>query len=109
MNYLVIGAGGTGGPLGTYLANAGNNVAFLARDAHLAAMQESGLHIIRPAGDLRLFPIKAESMETYHDTPDVIFVCVKGYSLSEIILFIRHTAHKNTVVIPLLNLYGTGR
>ena len=63
MNYLIIGAGGTGGPLGAYLANTGKDVTFLARGAHLAAMRESGLHIIRPAGDMRLFPIKAESKE----------------------------------------------
>ena len=108
MNYLIIGAGGTGGPLGAYLANTGKDVTFLARGAHLAAMRERGLHIIRPAGDMRLFPIKAESMETFHDAPDVIFVCVKGYSMPEIIPFIQRTARKGTIVIPLLNLYGTG-
>ena len=108
MNYLIIGAGGTGGPLGAYLANAGKNVTLLARGAHLAAMRESRLHIVRPAGDIHLFPVKAESMETYHDTPDVIFVCVKGYSLPEVIPFIQRTARKDTIIIPLLNLYGTG-
>ena len=108
MNYLIIGAGGTGGPLGAHLAEAGNDVTFLARGAHLSAMREHGLHVIRPAGDIRIFPVKAESMETFHNAPDVIFVCVKGYSLAEIIPFIRHAARKDSIVIPLLNLYGTG-
>ena len=29
MNYLIIGAGGTGGPLGAYLANTGKDVTFI--------------------------------------------------------------------------------
>lgn len=40
--------------------------------------------------------------------PDVIFVCVKGYSLNSVIPFIRETAKSDTIVIPILNLYGTG-
>jgi len=47
-------------------------------------------------------------MEHYKERPDIIFVCVKSYSVEEIIPFIAGTAHKNTVVIPVLNVYGTG-
>ena len=108
MKYLIIGAGGTGGPLGAYLANAGKDVTFLARGAHLDAMREQGFRVIRPAGDIRLFPVSVESAETCRDAPDVVFVCVKGYSLLEVTPFVRRIARKNTVVIPLLNLYGTG-
>ena len=60
MKYLVIGAGGTGGPLGAYLANAGKDVTFLARGAHLDAMREQGFRVIRPAGDIRLFPVSVK-------------------------------------------------
>ena len=108
MKYLILGAGGTGGPLGAYLANAGKDVTFLARGAHLDAMRENGFHVIRPKGDVHLFPVKAEAMETYRNTPDVIFVCVKGYSLADTVPFIQRIAGRNTVVIPVLNLYGTG-
>ena len=108
MKYLILGTGGTGGSLGAYLANAGNDVTFLARGAHLDAMRKNGFHVIRPKGDIHLIPVKAENMETYREIPDVIFVCVKGYSLADTIPFIRRTACRNTVVIPVLNLYGTG-
>ena len=47
-------------------------------------------------------------MENYDEHPDIIFVCVKGYSLEETIPFIRRVAKENTVVIPILNIYGTG-
>jgi len=47
-------------------------------------------------------------MEHYQGQPDVIFVCVKGYSLGDTVPFIKRVAHKDTVVIPILNIYGTG-
>ena len=49
---------------------------------------------------------KESDMEHYIDYPDVIFVCVKGYSLD--IPFIRRISKKTTIVIPVLNIYGTG-
>ena len=94
---------------GRILANAGKDVTFLARGAHFDAMRKQGFRVIRPAEDIRLFPVSVESAETYRDAPDVVFVCVKGDSLPEITPFVRRIARENTVVIPLLNLYGTGR
>ena len=43
MKFAILGAGGTGGCVGGYLAHAGNDVTFLARGAHLATMQKDGL------------------------------------------------------------------
>lgn len=59
-------------------------------------------------GNYTVSPVKASDMEHYEGHPDVIFVCVKGYSLEETVPFIRRAAKAETVVIPLLNLYGTG-
>lgn len=42
-------------------------------------------------------------------SPDVIFVCVKGYSITDTIPFIKSVSKPETVVIPILNIYGTGR
>lgn len=39
---------------------------------------------------------------------DVIFVCVKGYSVDSITELIKRASHERTVVIPILNVYGTG-
>ncbi len=47
-------------------------------------------------------------MEHYTDSPDVIFVCVKGYSIEDTIPFIKRIANPKTIVIPILNIYGTG-
>jgi len=109
VKYLVIGAGGTGGCIGAYMAKAGKDVTLIARGEHLADIQESGLTVeTNWQGTYTVFPIKACDTQHYNEQPDVIFVCVKGYSLEEIVPFIKQVAHKNTVVIPILNIYGTG-
>ena len=109
MEYAVIGAGGTGGSLGGFLAQAGKDVTLIARGRHLEAIQAGGLRLETVArGTFTVRPMKAMAMADCHRRPDVIFVCVKGYSLEETLPFIRRVAHPGTVVIPLLNLYGTG-
>ncbi|MBO5347662.1 MAG: 2-dehydropantoate 2-reductase [Lachnospiraceae bacterium] len=107
MKYLVIGAGGTGGAIGGFLAKAGKNVTLIARGAHLAKMQAQGLKFEIPDGEYTV-PVQACTMEDYQGTPDVIFVCVKGYSLEDTIPFIERVASKETIVISILNIYGTG-
>ena len=53
LKYLVLGAGGTGGPIGGYLARAGKDVTLIARGRHLEAMKSNGLEI--ELGDESLF------------------------------------------------------
>lgn len=109
MEYLVIGAGGTGGCIGAYMTEAGKDVTMIARGAHLEAMQAGGLRMeTTKKGNYTVRPVKAFDMEHYTGHPDVIFVCVKGYSLEETVPFIEKVAKQETVVIPLLNIYGTG-
>ena len=109
MKYLIIGAGGTGGCMGAYMTKSGKDVTLIARGAHLKAMQKNGLRMETTAkGSFVVEDIKATDMEHYEEKPDVIFVCVKGYSLEETIPFIRRVAKPETVVIPVLNIYGTG-
>jgi 2-dehydropantoate 2-reductase len=54
--------------------------------------------------------VHKDSMDDYPDdqTPDVIFVCVKGYSIGGVIPFIKRVAGPETIVIPILNVFGTG-
>ena len=109
MKYLIIGAGGTGGSIGAYMTEAGKDVTLIARGAHLQKMQEKGLKMeTTKKGNYTVSPIKATDMEHYNEQPDVVFVCVKGYSLEDTIPFIRRVAKDSTIVIPILNIYGTG-
>ena len=108
MKYLIIGAGGTGGSIAAQMTGAGKNVTAIARGEHLKAICSHGLKIESYSGVYITVPVKATDMEHYDEQPDVIFVCVKGYSLPQAIPFIQRIAHKDTVVIPVLNIYGTG-
>ena len=109
MKYAIIGAGGTGGILGFYMTKAGKDVTLIARGRHLAAMQESGLAVGKMwDGTTETIPVKAMDMDHYSERPDVILVCVKGYSLEDTIPFIQSVANPSTIVIPVLNIYGTG-
>lgn len=109
MKYAIIGAGGTGGILGFYMTKAGKDVTLIARGRHLAAMQESGLAVEKMWDDTtETISVKAADMDHYSERLDVILVCVKGYSLEDTIPFIQRVANPSTIVIPVLNIYGTG-
>lgn len=120
LKYLIIGAGGTGGAIGSHMAQAGHDVTFIARGRHLAAMKENGLRVSRPDGEFVIDPVSAYTTDEYinlcggskqtgeYTKPDVIFVCVKGYSIEDTIPFIRAVAGPDTIVIPILNIFGTG-
>lgn len=109
MKYGIIGAGGTGGILGFYMTKADRDVTLIARGRHLAAMQEKGLAVEKMwDGTTEIIPVKAMDMEHYDEQPDVVLVCVKGYSLEDTIPFIQRVAKPSTIVIPVLNIYGTG-
>lgn len=109
MKYVIIGAGGTGGIIGAYMTKSGKDVTLIARGRHLEAMQKNGLKIERIWTDIQeTVPVRAMTMEEYVDKADVVLVCVKGYSLDETIPFIKKISHDDTVVIPVLNIYGTG-
>lgn len=109
MKYAIIGAGGTGGILGFYMTKADRDVTLIARGRHLAAMQEKGLAVEKMwDGTTETIPVKATDMEHYDEQPDVVLVCVKGYSLEDTIPFIQRVAKPSTIVIPVLNIYGTG-
>ena len=109
MRYLIIGTGGTGGAVGGFLAAAGYDVTFIARGAHLAAMKEKGL-VVKSGikGEFRIAQPRACTAEEYHGTPDVAFVCVKGYSLDDAETLLRRCAGDKTIIIPILNIFGTG-
>lgn len=109
MKFLIIGAGGTGGCIGGYLAKLGEDVTFIARGRHLEAMRKNGLRVKSARiGDFVVNPVKACTMEEYKDVPDVVFVCVKYYSLDDAVEFLKPIVGKDTIVIPILNVYGTG-
>lgn len=106
--YLVIGTGGVGGSIAGFLALAGKDVTCIARGKHLEAIRKYGLHLKSDLKGEHFLPVKACTAEEYNDKADVVFVCVKGYSIDSIKDVLEKSAHPDTLVIPILNVYGTG-
>ena len=109
MNYLIIGTGGVGGCIAAFLALTGKDVACIARGEHLKAINQGGLRLHSDLQGEQNLHVPAFTAEEYEGKADVIFVCVKGYSIDQSIArLIGKAAREGSVVIPILNVYGTG-
>ena len=56
MKIAVMGAGTIGGYFGGRLAQAGFDLSFIARGAHLATIRENGLKVLSPLRDFTIHP-----------------------------------------------------
>jgi 2-dehydropantoate 2-reductase len=81
MRIAIIGSGGVGGYLGARLHNAGKDVVFVARGAHLQAMQEHGLKLESPEGDLTINTTFTDTLFGFKPF-DYIFIGVKSFDTS---------------------------
>ena len=82
MRIAIVGSGGVGGYFGGRLAAAGGpdvDVTFIARGAHLKAMQARGLQILSPLGDINLPRVQATDDTSTVGPVDVVFFTVKLY------------------------------
>jgi 2-dehydropantoate 2-reductase len=103
MKIAVIGAGGVGGTFGAALAQAGADVWFLARGAHLQAMRSNGLRIVGGRGETHVAPTQATDDPAAIGHADVVLFCVKLWDVESAGEHIRPIVGPNTAVIPLQN------
>ena len=103
MRIAVIGAGGVGGVFGVALAQAGADVTFVARGAHLAAMRERGLRIEGGRGEALLRPAQATDDPASIGPVDLVLFCVKLWDVESAGAQIRPLVGPETGVIPLQN------
>lgn len=103
MRVAVIGAGGIGAPFGASLAEAGHDVTFVARGAHLAAMRQNGLRIEGDRGTIHIDPVQATDRPETIGVVDLVLFCVKLWDVETAAEQIRPIVGPETVVIPLQN------
>ncbi len=103
MNIVIYGTGGVGGYFGARLAQAGNNVTFIARGKHLATIQKNGLKLISPKGDCLIYPANVTDSIAQINNIDLVLVCVKTWQLKDVAKKINKNINEKTVVISLLN------
>jgi len=99
---LFVGCGGVGGYFGARLLASGLDVAFSVTENSRADIEQKGLTVLSPKGD-----IKFDSIETLSNTSkavfDYIFIAVKTIHLNNIIEILDKHSNSNTRFIPLLN------
>lgn len=103
MRIAVFGVGGVGGYFGGRLAQAGEEVVFIARGAHLRALQDCGLRVDSVLGDFVVQPVQATDDPTHVGIVDAILVGVKAWQVPEITDAIRPLIGPATYVVPLQN------
>lgn len=103
MRIAVMGAGGVGGYFGARLAQAGHEVAFIARGRHLAAMRQRGLAVRSALGDIHLgAPVVTDDPATLGWFDAVLFA-VKLWDTESAAAAIKPLLAAGGVVIPFQN------
>ena len=103
MKIAIFGSGGVGAYFGGRLAASGEDVTFLARGAHLTAMQQGGLHIESPNGNLDLPKVQAADRPQAIGPVDVVLFTVKLYDVESSAATLAPLIGPDTVVITLQN------
>jgi len=84
MKFAVVGSGGVGAYFGGRLAEAGHDVTFVARGAHLEAIRAEGLRVRSIDGDFTLRPARAVARPGDMEPVDYVVLGVKTWQVREI-------------------------
>jgi 2-dehydropantoate 2-reductase len=103
MRIAVMGTGGVGGYFGGRLAAAGQDVTFIARGAHLEALQRRGLQIISALGDAAIAPARATDDPARIGPVDLVLFTVKLYDTEAAAEAIRPLIGPDTGVVTFQN------
>jgi 2-dehydropantoate 2-reductase len=103
MKIAVMGSGGVGGYFGARLAQAGCDVSFIARGAHLAALRERGLIVESKLGNLSFPKVRATDDPTALGSVDLVLIGVKLWDTEAAVRAIRPIVGPTTAVLSLQN------
>jgi len=103
LRIAILGAGAIGGYYGALLARSGQEVTFIARGAHLAAIRDRGLRVESIHGDFEVYPVQASDDPARVSPVDLVLVTVKSYNLEEAAEVGRPLVGPETAALPLLN------
>lgn len=103
MRIAVVGAGGVGGYLAARLRAADQEVAVVARGAHLAAIRDRGLRLQSPLGDLIVQPAIATADPAEIGPVDAVLFAVKLYDVPDAAAALEPLLGPETAVVTLQN------
>lgn len=103
MRIAIFGSGGVGGYFGARLAAAGNEVHFIARGRHLAAMREQGLKVTSALGNAHIKPVRATDNPAEIGPVDIVTFAVKLWDTDAAAEQLRPLMAQGGHVIPFQN------
>jgi len=103
MKIAFMGSGGVGGLIGARLAQAGCDVSFIARGAHLAAMREHGLKLESPVGNVHLPNVRVTDDPGSLGPVDIVVIAVKLWDTGAAARAIAPLIGPDTGVLSLQN------
>jgi 2-dehydropantoate 2-reductase len=103
MKIAVMGTGGVGGYFGARLAESGQDVHFIARGPHLAAIREKGLRVKSGAGDVTIKPAQATDNPADIGPVDIVLFAVKLYDTESAGRLLAPLVGPETGVVDLQN------
>jgi len=103
MRIVVYGTGGVGGYFGGRLAQAGEDVTFIARGEHLRAIKANGLRVDSPNGDFVIDPARATDNINEVGETDLVILGVKAWQVPDAAFAINPVVGPTTTVLPLQN------
>ena len=103
MRIAIFGTGGVGGYFGGRLAQAGEDVTFIARGEHLHAIQTKGLRVDSLNGDFVIYPAKATDSVAEVGAVDLVIVGVKAWQVPEAACAMKTLIGPTTTVLPMQN------
>ena len=103
MKIAIVGAGGVGGYFGAKLAASGEEVHFIARGAHLEAIQRSGLQVYSANGDVLVNPARTTSSPATVGHVDLVVIAVKLWSTESALRDAEPIIGPNTAVVSFQN------
>ncbi|MBI5257298.1 MAG: 2-dehydropantoate 2-reductase [Burkholderiales bacterium] len=104
MKFAIVGAGAIGGLLGARLAQAGEEVVFIARNQNLAAIQAHGFRLQLEYGNTLEAPTARAVQHMAEAGPqDVVLLTVKAHQVRELLPDLRALFGPQTLLVTMIN------
>jgi len=104
MKTAIVGIGGVGGFIAGKLLEAHDDIVLIARGDKARKLREKGLYLDSDIyGNIHIQAVCVRESLRELDKVDLVFVCVKNYSLDDVIEDLKVVATKNTIIVPVMN------
>ena len=104
MKICVVGAGSIGGYVGVKLAQAGEEVTLIARNANLEAIRDRGMRLTTSDGVEHVVrQLRATASLEEAGPQDLVILGMKANQVAAVIGDLHHLLHDSTVIIPMQN------